>query len=296
MEVRDEKEQLAYIRALDMGWHVAADGSDDAHDPDWGNEGTWLAVLAPGLSRPNILDALDRRHCYSSGDRNCRLVFHVNEALMGDIVEQPVSEAKVVVGVNDPDGGDTIAKIELFEDGKVIQTDEPAAQQRRWEVKLNPAAGKHYYFVKVTEADKNCLWSAPIWVTGAERRADAQADAEAAAACMTRMKLLGLVVMMWAQDHDEALPPAENLDVELEPYLASQGEPGLQFGYAYNLAVAGKRLADITNPAETVLFYESTLGTLNAADTGESQPKPGRHHGGNIRCYADGHVKWGRDQ
>ena len=25
--------------------------------------------------------------------------------------------------------------------------------------------GKHYYFVKVTQADGNTLWSAPIWVS-----------------------------------------------------------------------------------------------------------------------------------
>jgi hypothetical protein len=28
--------------------------------------------------------------------------------------------------------------------------------------------GKHYYFVKVTQADGNLLWSAPVWVTVAD--------------------------------------------------------------------------------------------------------------------------------
>ena len=61
------------------------------------------------------------------------------------------------------------SKIELFEDGIVVQMDEPNSENRHWETTFNPATGKHYYFVKVTQADGNLLWSAPIWVTVAEQ-------------------------------------------------------------------------------------------------------------------------------
>ena len=37
MEVRGEKEEQAFIRALNNGWHLAPDGSDDTHSPNWGN-------------------------------------------------------------------------------------------------------------------------------------------------------------------------------------------------------------------------------------------------------------------
>jgi hypothetical protein len=67
--------------------------------------------------------------------------------------------------VADPDAGDTVAKIELFEDGEVVQTDLPAATERRWEAALSPTPGLHYYFVKVIQADGNKLWSAPVWLT-----------------------------------------------------------------------------------------------------------------------------------
>jgi hypothetical protein len=87
MECRSDEEQDAFIRALNLGWHLAPDGSDDTHSPDWGQNGTWTAVLAPGLSRTAIWDALRRRHCYSTRDRNCRLFFWVNGAVMGDIVK-----------------------------------------------------------------------------------------------------------------------------------------------------------------------------------------------------------------
>ena len=165
IELRQPKEEAAFIRALNNGWHLAPDGSDDTHSPNWGNCGRWTGILAPGLSKRNILDALAKRHCYSTLDRNCRLVFELNDATMGDIIEQPVKQVAVTVAVDDADDGDNIAKIELFQDGEVIQTDEPNATSRRWETTVAAEAGQHYYFAKVTQADGNLMWSAPIWVT-----------------------------------------------------------------------------------------------------------------------------------
>jgi hypothetical protein len=116
--------------------------------------------------------------------------------------------------------------------------------------------------------------------------------------CLSNLKQLALAVLMWAQDHDEVLPPAKDWGKELFPYLKNEevfrcpAVPGLECGYAYNADIAGRKLAEIADPAATVLFYESTLGQLDAADRGESQPRPGRHNGGNARAYVDGHGKW----
>ncbi|MGD9495002.1 MAG: CehA/McbA family metallohydrolase [Armatimonadota bacterium] len=165
IEVRTEMEMGWMIRALDEGWHIAPDGSDDSHAPNWGNCNRWTVVLAPGLTRANVIAALQRRHCYSTFDRNCRLHFWINGAVMGEVVGEPTRTAVVEVDVNDPDGSDTTKSIELICDGEVIATDAPAAPQRRWTLTLTPEAGEHYYFVKVTQADGNCLWSAPIWIT-----------------------------------------------------------------------------------------------------------------------------------
>ena len=192
MEVRGVSEEKAFIRALNLGWHLAPDGSDDTHSPNWGAVKSWTGILAPGLSKRNILDALARRHCYSTLDRNCVLTFTVNGASMGDIISEPVKEVKVAVVVDDGDDGDATtpfslipsslpavvvddgdendatAKIELFEDGVVVQTNEPNAADCRWEPACTPKPGKHYYFAKVTQADGNLIWSAPVWVTVAE--------------------------------------------------------------------------------------------------------------------------------
>jgi hypothetical protein len=165
MEVRKDEEEQAYIRALKLGWHIAPDGSDDTHRPNWGSGYAWSGILAPGLSKRNILYILKNRHCYSTLDRNCILLFKVNGATMGDIITEPAKIVSASITVNDSDPNDRIDRIELFEDGMVVQTDQPNSNSRQWKTKFGPKPGKHYYFVKVTQKDGNLMWSAPVWVT-----------------------------------------------------------------------------------------------------------------------------------
>lgn len=164
IEVRNDNEEQAYLRALAAGWHLGPDGSDDNHAGTWGTAGTWMAVVMPGLSRANLWAALQGRHCYSTADRNCRLILRVNGALMGDIAAAPARQAQISVEVGD-DHPDVIAKLELFEDGQIVATDTPGTATCRWELTRMPPAGSHYYFVKVTQADGQRLWSAPVWLT-----------------------------------------------------------------------------------------------------------------------------------
>lgn len=167
MEVRSDTEEQAFIRALNAGWHLAPEGSTDTHSPTWGNTGRWTGILAPGLSKRCIWDAMQNRRVYSTLDGNCELQFMVNGAVMGTILDEPVQEVKVAVVVEDADGKDTIAKIELFEDGKVVETDEPGKSKCQWKATRTPESGQHYYFVKVTQADGNllCKYSPnPSWV------------------------------------------------------------------------------------------------------------------------------------
>lgn len=168
MEVRRPQEQEAYVRALKLGWHLAPDGSDDTHTANWGNAKSWSGIWSPGLSRRNIWAALKARHVFSSLDRNCRLWFSVNGAIMGDIVEQPVKSVRVLVRVEDPDPADTVATIELFEDGEVVKTLESNRANEVWQFEWPAKPGPHFFFTKVTQSDTNHLWSAPIWITVAE--------------------------------------------------------------------------------------------------------------------------------
>ncbi len=165
MEVRSEQEELAYIRALNLGWHLGPDGSDDTHVSIWGSR-AWTGIWTSGLSRRNVWEALKARRCFSTLDRNCRLLFTANGAPMGTIMKEPVDSLAITVNVEDPDSDDTITKIALYQDGKVAATTEPGTATAQWSTKVSVQPGSHYWFVKATQADTNAVWSAPIWATG----------------------------------------------------------------------------------------------------------------------------------
>jgi prepilin-type processing-associated H-X9-DG protein len=120
--------------------------------------------------------------------------------------------------------------------------------------------------------------------------------------CASNLKQISLGIIMYAQDHNETLPDAAKWVDEVMPYVKNealfhdpQDAPDHPWSYAFNKALSGKKLAAIANPAETVLLFDSTLGTKNASDSGESLPHPGRHSGGNVYAFADGHVKFAQD-
>jgi len=120
-------------------------------------------------------------------------------------------------------------------------------------------------------------------------------------ASQSNLKQLSLGIIQYTQDHDEKMPDADKWVSEIMPYVKSEAvfrdpaAPGLKWGYAFNRTLSGVSLADLDEPAQTVLLFESTDGKKNAADAGASLPSPGRHNGGTDYALADGHVKWEAD-
>ena len=84
---------------------------------------------------------------------------------MGEVIQEPVSAISVKIEVEDPDAGDAIRKVDLFVDGAVAWTEDHNGPAFRVATDLALAPGGHHLFVKVTQADDQKLWSAPVWVT-----------------------------------------------------------------------------------------------------------------------------------
>ena len=98
---------------------------------------------------------------------------------------------------------------------------------------------------------------------------------------MSNMKQLGLGMMMYAQDHNETLPPmqdAASWKKAIMPYIKNEDvfvHPGTKAAYVPNPLMNGRHLADIAEPANTIAATEaapSADGTLAV-------------------LYMDGHVK-----
>jgi len=118
----------------------------------------------------------------------------------------------------------------------------------------------------------------------------------------SNLKQLALGIIQYEQDHDERMPDAAKWVDEIMPYVKDaalfrdpSAPAGEKWSYAYNRTLSHASLAETMSPASTVMLFESTLGTKNASDMGQSVPRPGRHSGGTDYAFADGHVKWFRD-
>jgi len=164
VETRDEKEEQAYIGLLDNGWHIAPTGCQDKHDATWGSGPNWTVALARSRTRVGILEALAARRIYSTYDRNMRLALSVNNRDMGSRLSAPAGSFNVIVSVDDPDPDDATSLVQLYLDGKVTFEVKPNAAKHTAAATLNLGPGRHYVFAKITQADGQKAWSAPIWL------------------------------------------------------------------------------------------------------------------------------------
>ena len=129
-------------------------------------------------------------------------------------------------------------------------------------------------------------------------------------ASLSNLRQIGLALIMYAQSNGGRLPDADGWVDALLPQWADVKDKSFHaealfhdptapdeepWNYAFNRALSGVHTSDIKDPAATVMLFESTAGVKNAADKGQSLPRPGRHSGGDYFVFADGRAKWVAD-
>jgi len=108
--------------------------------------------------------------------------------------------------------------------------------------------------------------------------------------CMDHLR--GISTAVWMQCGDR-LPDAESWyeALNLSQAIGACPSGGPAYGYAMNQNLSNAWLSAIREPHRTVLFFESDLGRINAHDSGESLPSPGRHSGRNVFVFVDSHIE-----
>ncbi len=112
----------------------------------------------------------------------------------------------------------------------------------------------------------------------------------------SNLKQLSMAVMMFAQDHDQTLP-GDDWQVALRPYfgnaaiLRSPAWGEQPVGYALNEAIVGLNLAEVAQPARTVLLFETPEAAELPVATSEQVPDEGPHNGRLAVGFCDGHVE-----
>ncbi|NIA14866.1 MAG: DUF3604 domain-containing protein [Nitrospiraceae bacterium] len=160
---------------LARGWRLGFVAAGDSHSgtpgrtvrapifPDlWRRDGL-TCVLAAGLSRATIFEAIKMRRCYATTGERILLDFRMNDALMGSEI-RCVGRPGLTVSVH---GTAPIECVEVIRNNTVFHAVRPEPQQSDVTFELEGAAPDEtdFYYVRVRQCDGNRAWASPIWVT-----------------------------------------------------------------------------------------------------------------------------------
>jgi hypothetical protein len=119
------------------------------------------------------------------------------------------------------------------------------------------------------------------------------------ARCCANIKMLSLALLMYADDHQDRLPPADSWvgatltdpHVKLNTFKCPLDKaPGRanRSSYALNAELGGKLLSAIADPADTPLLYEIPHPEKNPRGNPAQAGSAGRHGEKYVITYADG--------
>lgn len=116
-------------------------------------------------------------------------------------------------------------------------------------------------------------------------------------ACQENLRRLSTALLLYAQDCDGTLPPADRWGDLSARYLPGRAEAALRcpaartpYGYAFNRALDARPLAQIPEPGNTVMLFEADAALRNTAGGRELWLPEARHAWRNAAA-ADGTVR-----
>ena len=171
--------------ALAMGHRIGLVGGTDSH---YGlanqgsyhvNDGNGLAcVIAPKLTRDAIWQALYDRRCYATTGDRILLHFDMNGHLMGTDLVADLADVEPRPFTMRVAGTAPVDEVAIVRNGEVVFSMQPRAEvwEGEWidEEALSPIAFTPtfegdspfvYYYLRVTQRNRQQAWSSPIWLT-----------------------------------------------------------------------------------------------------------------------------------
>ncbi|HYM13603.1 MAG TPA: DUF3604 domain-containing protein, partial [Bryobacterales bacterium] len=147
-----------YWNALKKGYKLGIQSSSDHIS----THSSYTMIYSPTTIRHDIVESMRERHAYGATD-NIVLDFRTADGhRMGDAFEAsapPRFEVKV-------EGTDRILTVEIIRNGEFVFTTRPDSPNADFSyVDNNPPHGVEiWYYVRVTQIDRNLAWSSPMWV------------------------------------------------------------------------------------------------------------------------------------
>ncbi len=160
--------EIYYKTLLAKGYHAGPQIDADNHNTTFGrtHKGRTV-VLAPSLTRANLLSALRNRRFYASDDWNVQVTFTVSGNYMGSEVLL-TSNSVINVSVTDPDGGDNVASIQIYYgvpgSGSAPTVLTSGSSSALSYTHTTSPGNQYYYYARITQSDGDIINTAPVWV------------------------------------------------------------------------------------------------------------------------------------
>ncbi|SHO45193.1 CehA/McbA family metallohydrolase [Anaerocolumna xylanovorans] len=238
-----------YTRALDKGWHVAPTNNQDNHKGYWGDANTArTCILADSLTRDNIYDALRNLRIYATEDNDLSIQYTLNDEVMGTILDEKPKEANISVKLKDPTDA-AIGKVEVIVNGGLSVAQQNVTTNEAT-VKFSLPADYSYYYIRVTEPDKNIAVTAPVWVGKVE--AAGISNISTTATLPTKDEALDISTELYNN---------ESKDLEIESMEYSIDNNVI---HTVDLKTAGiSKVSPYTKAAYQFSYTNPTAGTVN---------------------------------
>lgn len=151
-----------YTRALDKGWHVAPTNNQDNHKGNWGDSNTARSVvLAHDLTEEAIYDAIANHRVYATEDNDLSILYSLNGNAMGSIIGEQ-KDVTITAQISDPTDTNSMTVEVVVNGGLVIGTQTVSGGEGTVTFTF-PSNDYSYYYLRVTQADKNIAVTAPVW-------------------------------------------------------------------------------------------------------------------------------------
>jgi hypothetical protein len=129
---------------------------------------SYAIAVAEDATRPAVLDAFRRRHCYAATD-NILLDVRSGDHIMGDefTATGPVKLRIMAHGTR------PIARVDIIKDFVYVYSTEPRNPRVafEWTDGEHRPNGLSWYYVRVIQDDGEIAWASPLWVHTSQARA-----------------------------------------------------------------------------------------------------------------------------
>lgn len=161
-EIKGRAYDRQYAHLLSRGWHSAPTFNEDNHSPTWTVASPYITgILAPALTRENVMDAFRERRVYSSADPTMKIFYKINGEWMGARLNAPSALNFSVSITTENENG--IGRIEIVGEDNILVAKKTVGARQSYEWNITLPVEFDYYYLRISNGEQYSV-TAPIWI------------------------------------------------------------------------------------------------------------------------------------